>query len=91
MEQLVLECHAAYDALGEVHYGVSEQERKSIQFRRSLYVVADMKKGEKLTAKNLRSIRPGMGLPPKYYDILLGKRVTCDVSRGTAFTWELLE
>lgn len=90
MAQLVRECHAAYEALGEVSYGPSEQEKKSLQFRRSLYVVKDMKKGEILTEKNLRSIRPGLGLPPKYYEVLLGKVVKQNVKRGTAMNWDLV-
>lgn len=90
MVQLVRECRTAWEALGEVSYNLSEQEKKSLQFRRSLYVVEDMKAGDVLTGKNLRSIRPGMGLPLKYYDVLLGKRVTCDIKRGTAMTWDLV-
>lgn len=90
MAQLVRECHAAYEALGGISYGPSEQEKKSLQFRRSLYIVEDMKKGEILTEKNLRSIRPGLGLPPKYYEMLLGKQVACDVKRGTVMSWDLV-
>ena len=90
MAQLVKECNAAWEALGEVSYAPTEQERKSLQFRRSLYVVEDMKVGDVLTEKNLRSIRPGMGLPPKYYDVLLGKRISCDINRGTAMSWDMV-
>lgn len=90
MAQLVRECKTAYEALGEISYGVTEQEKKSLQFRRSLYIVEDMKKGEILTKKNLRSIRPGLGLPPKYYEMLLGKQVVRDVERGTAMSWDLV-
>ena len=90
MALLVRECHTACAALGEVHYGISEQEKKSLLFRRSLYVVEDMKAGEVLTERNLRSIRPGLGLPPKYYNVLLGKKVKRDVPRGTAMCWKLL-
>lgn len=90
MAQLVRECKTAYEALGEVSYGVTEQEKKSLVFRRSLYIVEDMKKGEILTEKNLRSIRPGLGLPPKYYETLLGKAVNKDVKRGTAMNWDLV-
>lgn len=90
MAQLVRECKTAYEALGEISYGVTEQEKKSLVFRRSLYIVEDMKKGEILTEKNLRSIRPGLGLPPKYYETLLGKAVNKDVKRGTAMNWDLV-
>lgn len=89
--QLVRECRTAYEALGEISYGSQEQEKASLVFRRSLYVVEDMKKGERFTEKNLRSIRPGLGLPPKFYDVLLGKRAAQDVKRGTALAWEMVE
>lgn len=91
MSQLVEECRAAYEALGEISYMVQEQEKKSLAFRRSLYVAEDMKAGEAFTEKNLRRIRPGLGLAPKYYDIILGRRVNKDVERGTPVQWELME
>lgn len=91
MLQLVRECNRAYEALGQVSYVVQEQERKSIVFRRSLYVVQDMKKGDVLTKDNVRSIRPGLGLAPKYYEMVLGRKVKCDVLRGTALSWEIVE
>ena len=89
--QLVRECCTAYEALGEIAYGPEEQEKASLASRRSLYVVADVKKGESFTEKNVRSIRPGLGLPPKYYDVVLGKRAACDIGRGTAMAWKMLE
>ena len=88
MKQLVKEVNAAYEAIGTVHYGLTSQE--STKFRRSLYIVEDMKDGDVITEKNMRSIRPGLGLPPKYYDILLGKKVKCDVKRGTALSWDMI-
>lgn len=88
MKQLVKEVNAAYTAIGTVHYGLKSQE--STKFRRSLYIVEDMKAGDVITDKNMRSIRPGFGLPPKYYDILLGKKVKCDVKRGTALSWDMV-
>lgn len=88
MKQLVKEVNAAYEAIGTVHYGLTSQE--STKFRRSLYIVEDMKAGDIITEKNMRSIRPGLGLPPKYYDILLGKKVKCDVKRGTALSWDMI-
>ncbi|WP_182186215.1 pseudaminic acid synthase [Pectinatus frisingensis] len=90
MAQLVREVKSAYLAMGSVHYGISEQEKESLQFRRSLYIVEDMKTGDIITAQNMCCIRPGMGLAPKYYDILLGKRVKCDVKRGTAVNWNMI-
>lgn len=88
MKQLVKEANAAYEAIGTVHYGLTSQE--STKFRRSLYIVEDMKAGDVITKENMRSIRPGLGLPPKYYDILLGKKVKCDVKRGTALSWDMI-
>ena len=91
MAQLVRECRTAALALGAVSYERAEQEQKSLQFRRSLYVVEDMKAGDVFTEKNLRRIRPGMGLSPKYYDVLLGRCVKCDVKRGTPLSWALIK
>jgi len=91
MAQLVLEAKRAWQALGHVSYGPTDAEKKSIQFRRSLYVVQDMKAGDVLTEENLRAIRPGLGLPPKYFEQVLGKAVKQDVKRGTALTWTLFK
>lgn len=90
MSQLVVETERAWQALGQVRYGATEEERRSLQFRRSLYVVKDLQAGEVLTAENVRAIRPGLGLPTKYLPVLLGKRVNRSVPRGTALTWELI-
>ena len=91
MAQLVRECRAAALAMGEVRYEMAEQEKKSLQFRRSLYIAEDMRAGDVLTEKNLRRIRPGHGLSPKHYDALLGRQVKCDVKRGTPVSWALVE
>lgn len=91
MAQLVCECRAAALAMGEVRYEMAEQEKKSLQFRRSLYIAEDMRAGDVLTEKNLRRIRPGHGLSPKHYDALLGQKVRCDVKRGTPMSWALVE
>lgn len=90
MAQLVVETERAWRALGRVSYGATEAEKKSVVFRRSLYVVQDMKAGEVLTRENLRAIRPGLGLPTKFIEQLLGKRIARDAKRGTAVTWDLL-
>ena len=90
MRTLVVETKMAWQALGKVTYGPTEKEKKLLIFRRSLYIVKDMKKGDILTRENLRAIRPGIGLPPKYYDILLGKRVKKEVKIGTPFQWDLI-
>jgi N-acetylneuraminate synthase len=91
MRSLVIESERAWQARGRVAYGPGEKEKGSLLHRRSLYVVEDMKAGEKLTRKNLRAIRPGLGLPPKFYETLLGKRVTRDVKRGTPADWSLFD
>lgn len=91
MKQLVCEAHNVYEALGKVSYGPTEQEKPSMKFRRSLYVVKDIKKGDILTPENLRSIRPGYGLPPKHYDELLGKKVIKDIAFGTPMSWDLVD
>ena len=90
MAQLVVESERAWQALGRIAYGPSEAEQKSLQYRRSLYVVCDLKAGDSLTPDNLRAIRPGLGLPPKYFDAVLGRTVKRDVARGTPLDWSLL-
>jgi pseudaminic acid synthase len=90
MAQLVVETERAWLALGRVSYGPTDAEKKSIQFRRSLYVVQDMKVGEVLTRENVRAIRPGLGLPTKYLELVLGKTVKQNVKRGTALVTDLL-
>lgn len=87
---LVAETTRARQALGSVHYGPTEQEKKSLQFRRSLYIVKDLKAGEVLSPENLRAIRPGLGLAPKHLEALLGRPVKCDVKRGTPASWDLV-
>lgn len=90
MQQLVSETERSWQALGNIKYGATEAEKKSLVFRRSLYVAQDMKAGDFFTSENLKAVRPGLGLPPKYYDILLGKVVKKDVKRGTPISWDLL-
>jgi N-acetylneuraminate synthase len=90
MVQLVVETERAWQALGKVSYGATEAEKKSIQFRRSLYIVKDLKAGDQLTTDNVRAIRPGLGLPTKYLEQVLGRRVKKDVKLGTALNWELV-
>jgi N-acetylneuraminate synthase len=90
MAHLVMETERAWQALGKVSYGATEAEKKSLQFRRSLYVVQDLKSGDKLTRENLRAIRPGLGLPTKYLEVVLGKTVQQDVKRGTGLAWDML-
>jgi len=90
MAELVRETKRAWQALGEVSYGPTAAEQSSLQFRRSLYVVRDLKAGDRLTKENVRAIRPGLGLPTKHIDDVLGMTVKRDVKRGTALNWDLV-
>lgn len=90
MKNLVIEAKRAWQSLGCVCYQSSASEEKSLQFRRSLYVAQDMKSGDVFTSENLRIVRPGFGLSPKYYDDFLGKKVSCDLKKGTPVRWDIL-
>lgn len=91
LRRLVEETRLAHRALGSVRLGSTEGEAKSLVFRRSLYATTDIAAGEALSERNIRAIRPGMGLPPKHWDELLGKRAKTNIKRGTALSWELIE
>jgi N-acetylneuraminate synthase len=91
VKQLVLETKRAWQALGKVYYGPTETEKATLKFRRSVYIAEDMRKGERFDKNNLRVVRPGRGLPPKYFDMLLGRKVNRDVKKGTAIKWELID
>lgn len=84
------ETERAWQAIGRVTYGGTQAEEKSRAFRRSLYIAKDMAAGQELTKENLRIIRPGYGLPPKFYGDMLGKRVKCALTAGTPASWDLL-
>ena len=90
MELLVIETARAWQSLGEITYGPTNHEIPSKKYRRSLYITKDMKTGDVFTPENLQSIRPGFGLHPRYYENLLGKKISKDTKRGTPLTWELL-
>jgi len=90
LESLVIETERAWQSLGGVAYGVTGNEEKSKIFRRSLYVAEDMTAGEIFTKENLKIVRPGMGLAPKYYEQFLGRKVGVDVKKGTAVSWDLI-
>lgn len=75
-------------ALGQVYYGIGQEEAKSRSFRRSLFVVKNIKAGEIFTVDNVRSIRPSYGLPPKHLEDVLGRKAARDIERGTPLTWE---
>ncbi|WP_150271176.1 pseudaminic acid synthase [Paenibacillus tepidiphilus] len=87
---LVQETDTAWRSLGGVSVGPTKEEANSLQFRRSIYIARDISAGEVLTKENIRVIRPGFGLDPKYYDLLLGKRIRRNLKSGTPLTWELL-
>ena len=87
---LVSECRKAKDALGKVHYGCTDKEIASRIHRRSLYIAKDMQAGDVFTPENLRSVRPGLGLAPKYLPQFLGRKVKQDVKMGTPLSWELI-
>jgi N-acetylneuraminate synthase len=90
LASLVVETERAWQALGEVRYGPTAAEEKARTRRRSLYIAEDLEPGDVLTTTNLRRIRPGHGLAPKFLDVLLGRRVTRAVKRGTPVTWDLI-
>lgn len=90
LRQLVLETGRAWQALGRISYGPTAAEKPSLAFRRSLYAVADIAAGEQLTTENVRAIRPGYGLPPKFIDTVIGMHAKANIPRGTALRWELL-
>lgn len=90
LANLVVETERAWQAVGDVRYGPTPAEEKARMRRRSLYIAEDLEAGDILTPSNLRRIRPGHGLAPKYLDVLLGRRVTRAVKRGTPVTWDLI-
>ncbi|MEI2428170.1 pseudaminic acid synthase [Priestia megaterium] len=90
MKSLVKETESAWQALGKITYGPTEKEKNSLQFRRSVYVAKDMKAGEQFTAENIKIIRPGHGLEPKYYDRVVGTTAKQDIKAGTPLNWNLL-
>jgi N-acetylneuraminate synthase len=90
MKQLVEETARAWQSLGKAFIGPTEAEKPSITFRRSLYIVKDLKAGDVLTKENIRAIRPGLGLSPKNLDEVLGKKMKSSVKMGTALAWNMI-
>lgn len=90
LRQLVVETERAWQSLGTVHYGLTEKDRQSMKFRRSLYVSRDLKAGDTLSEDNIRIIRPGYGLAPKYLNLFIGRKVSREVKAGTPVHWDLL-
>src|SRR5450830_595722 len=91
MAALVTESERAWEALGEINYGATAAEQKSLQFRRSLYITKDLVAGNILSTENVRAIRPGLGLSTKYLQVILGKEIKQSVKRGTALSWDLFQ
>lgn len=87
---MVHDIRQAETAIGRVNYAVTDEEKENIIFRRSLFVVEDMKKGEKITEQNVRVIRPGHGLAPKYYDVVMGQVALKDIERGTPLQFDMI-
>lgn len=83
LKNLVVETERAWQSLGKVQYGIQESEKKSLLFKRSIYVIKDIKAGEQFSEKNLKVIRPGDGLHPKFYEGLIGKKAQTDFATGT--------
>ena len=90
MEGLVNEAQRAWQSLGKITYGPTDGEKNTMKLRRSLYVTEDMKIGDVFTRNNLRAIRPGLGLPPKYFDLFLGKTVKVEIKKGTPLSWDFI-
>lgn len=91
MSLLTVESERAWQSLGGVEYGPSKRETKSLAFRRSIYITQDLAAGEEFTLENLKRVRPGFGLAPKYYESLIGRCVKKDVKKGTPLTWDLVD
>ena len=89
-KQMVHDIRQAEKAIGSVKYGPSEQEKSSQIFRRSIFCVKNIKRGEKLTSENVRIIRPGYGISPKYYNDILGQTALIDIERGTPLKMEMI-
>jgi pseudaminic acid synthase len=87
-KMLRIETERAWQSLGSVVYGGTSDEAKSRVFRRSLYISCDVRAGDCLTPENLRAVRPGLGLPPRFADVVMGKRVNRDLPAGTPLSWE---
>lgn len=89
--QLVIETQRAFEALGQVHYGPTEAEMRSLSRRRSIYVYKDMEIGEVFSTDNIRCIRPGHGLKPKYWEVILGRKSKVAIKMGTPLGWNLVD
>lgn len=91
LKELIRSVREAEKAIGKIQYGAGVRESENIVFRRSLFVVKDVEAGEELTRENVRCIRPGNGLPPKFLPEIFGKKAEKDIKRGTPLSWELIQ
>lgn len=91
LQRLIEDVNIAWEAKGRVFYGLAESEKGARKFRRSLYVVADIKAGQVIGETQIRSIRPGLGLAPKHLKEVIGRKATRDVKRGTPLDWSMVE
>lgn len=90
LQALCTDSKTAWQALGQVNYGRKSSEQGNVKFRRSLYFVKDLKAGDVITEDAIRSVRPGFGLAPKFYDEVVGKQVAVDVKRNTAVQYDII-
>ena len=79
------------DALGEVDYSLKSSEKGNIQFRRSIYFVSDLREGDIITEDDIRSVRPGYGVPPKFFKFLLGRKMTSNVTKNTPVRLDVID
>lgn len=91
MKELVIQTKQAWEALGTVFFGVEEQEKGSVDYRRSIYIAEDIQAGQTLTTENVRIVRPGFGLKPKHWNFILGKKITKDLEKGTPLSWKVID
>ncbi|GLR64421.1 pseudaminic acid synthase [Marinospirillum insulare] len=91
LSALCRDSKTAWQALGKIDYSEKPSEKETLKFRRSIYFVKDLKAGDTITEDSIRSVRPGFGLVPKYFDTLVGKRLKADVDYGTPTSWDLVE
>ncbi|MCY8915499.1 pseudaminic acid synthase [Bacillus atrophaeus] len=90
LKELVIETERAWQALGQITYGPTDKEKASLKFRRSIYVKKDIKAGEIFTKENIKVVRPGYGLEPKYFDLIIGRTAKKHISAGTPLGWDYI-
>jgi len=90
LRALVIESERAFQGIGKVFYDILEEEKNSLRFKRSVYIVKDVKAGELFSVDNLRVIRPGDGLHPRYYDELISRKASKNIEKGTPSSWDLV-